>query len=249
MTEITILTLFAGRWHTLPAWLWHFDRINYEKKEINLVWYCNSSDRAFTSKLSKQASIRRNRYKSLLLVCNDEVRVSENTWIEQGGQGEEHAKTIAELYNRAWQYIKTEYVLFLEDDVLAPPNTIEDLLPLIIKSDVGYASGVVFDRHSPRLFTWDLLKIHVFGDEDSSKEYMLRCIEPRYQYGIQEIGVGHFGLTFVKKSLLKEFKPRAKYGFLGCDIAYCLELREKGYKRLMNYNVRALHIDSMGKVH
>ena len=108
------------------------------------------------------------------------------------------------------------------------------------------------------VFIWDLGYKNVFGDNDVCQEKSYYGMDLRKPWGIREIGLGHLGLTMLKKSICEKlpkpiFKPYSDYSdsgaLKGCDMVLCLELDKLGYKRMANFDVRGLHMDSQSRIH
>ena len=248
---ITIVTLLAGRFYALEAYFWGLSIIDYPKEQINLVFLTNSDSTDYIYLLE-------NRIKNLEGYANKQlfkttiVPPSANAFIEKGRHTSEHASTIAKLYNEAYQHIHTEDFLLLEDDIIAPSNAITGLLKCY-NEDVGYVCGVQMDRHHHQMFMWDLATTRVYPEGDSCDSVQYAAATIRRPYGIREIGLGHFGLTLLKRSVCDEigtpvFKPNSPLcgALVGCDMVFCLELKKK---KICNFDVRGLHMDSLGRIH
>ena len=258
--EITIATLMAGRWQTIEPYFWGLSIIDYPKEKINLLFLTNSDSEDFLEIIEKRIKNLKG-YNSVRFLKTDIVPPSSNAFIENGVHTNQHAEVIAELYNELYSHIETEYFLFLEDDVIAPSNAINGLLPCYNDEKVGYACGTQMNRHTKidnSVFIWDLGYKKVFPNEDSCQEKSYYGVDLRKPFGIREIGLGHFGLTMLKKSICEKllkpiFKPYSNYSdsgaLRGCDMVLCLELYKLGYKRIANFNVRGLHMDSQLRIH
>ena len=252
---ITIVTLLAGRFYSLEAYFWGLSIIDYPKEEINLLLMTNSKDKNFIDKIEKK--IGELKYKSIRFLKTEIVPPSRNAYLERGIHQKEHAITIAFLYNEIYQHIETEYFLFLEDDIIAPSNAIKGLLPCFGEK-VGYVCGTQMCRHNTGLFIWDLGYKNTFPDDDKCQEKSYYGEDIKEQWGVKEIGLGHFGLTMLRKSICDKipkpiFKPFSDYpdsgALKGCDMVLCFELDRLGYKKIANFDVRGLHMDSKSKIH
>ena len=254
--EITLVTLCAGRFYALEAYFWGLSIIDYPKDKIHLLFMSNSDNDDFIHLIERHIELLKG-YASIRFIKTDIVKPSSNAFIENGVHTNQHAETIAKLYNEAYKYIDTEDFLFLEDDVIAPSNAISGLLPCF-EEDVGYVCGTQMNRHggvNATLFMWDLAYKRIYPDGDNCNDKTHQVVDIRKPWGIREIGLGHFGLTMLKKSICEKlpkptFKPFWSDGNLkGCDMVLCLELDKLGYKRMANFDVRGLHLDSTGKIH
>lgn len=259
--KITIATLMAGRYYSLEAYLWGLSVIDYPKDKIELLWSSNSNDQTFHEKALKEQHKLKG-YASKTYTITNQVKSTRNAFLENGKYTIEHARGISKLYNNLWQEIKTEWVLFLEDDVIAPSNAM-DLLDCY-KKNIGYACGVVMDRHGNSVFVFDLIKEKFKKGLISRKEADLPEANIIYKgeivkkpWGKREVGLGHFGLTLLKKSVVEKLdKPYfksddKKHGgkLVGCDMVYCVELDDLKIKRICDFNIRGIHISSDGKIH
>lgn len=253
---ITILTLMAGREYAYTAYLEGLLNIGYPKSKIHLLWVTNSNNPDFKTRAEFDLA-QLTDYASTRFINIVDLPPSRNAFIEDGIHTHEHGDRIAGMYNRAIEHVKTDWVLFLEDDVVAPANAITGLLQCY-DNQTGYACGVVVDRHGKNnIFMWDLIKYRVYpeGDSNDNVTYAAQTIPLDKRRGIQDIGLGHFGLTLVKKRLLNRlstpiFKPRlARAGALiGCDMVFCIELDEINLKRRADYDVVGGHISTKGNI-
>lgn len=256
---ITIVTLMAGRFYSLEAYLWGLSIIGYPKDRIHLLFLTNSDNDDFIHLIERHIENLKG-YASIRFIKTDIVKPSSNAFVENGVHTNQHADTIAKLYNEAYKHIDTEDFLFLEDDIIASSNALSGLIPCF-KDDVGYVCGTQMNRHggiNATIFMWDLDSKKVFADGDICQEISYYAVDIRKPWGIREIGLGHFGLTMLKKSICEKltkpiFKPRSSLpnsgAIIGCDMVLCLELNALGYKRIANYDVRGLHMDSLGRIH
>jgi len=255
--KITIATLLAGRYYSLEAYLYGLTNIDYPKDKIDLLFLTNSDDKDFKF-LFKNKLEELKGYNSIRFKETDIVPPSSNAFIENGVHTAEHAEVIAKLYNELYSHIETETFLFLEDDIIAPSNAISGLLPHL-NGNAGYVCGVQIDRHQKSnnsIFMWDLIKRRVYPEGDSNNTVTYAASDIRKPFGIRKIGLGHFGLTLLKKSVCEQiskpiFKPNmATAGALvGCDMVFCIELEEKGFKKICNFDCRGHHLDSLGRIH
>lgn len=252
MQRITIVTLFAGRYHTLEQYLEGLDNLDYPKKSIHLLWVTNSQKRMFLDILKQELERRKSDYASVRLKI---VPIAEtaNAFVENGTGSIEHGDTIAALYNTAYQYIMTDYFLCLEDDIYAPSHTIKRFLKAM-KPPVGYVTGVVFDRHKKQMFGWNVVLVQRYLDKRVIVDYVPTKI--LHQFGVRKIGVGGLACTMLCTSILNtlpkplfQAKTPLSIELIGCDLVLCLKLMLAGYHCLLDFDVRAHHYDSQGNIH
>ena len=254
--EISCVTLMAGRFYALEAYFWGLSIIDYPKDQIHLLFLTNSDNDDFIHLMDRRIENLKG-YASIRFIKTDIVKPSSNAFIEKGIYTNQHAETIATLYNEAYKHIETDNFLTLEDDIIAPANAITGLLPLQIDG-VAIVCGVVRCRHNEGIFIWDLGYKKVFGEADSCQEKSYYGIEIRKPWGVREIGLGPLALTLLKKSLCARlskpiFKPYSNLPGMGslpgCDMVLYSEFDSLGYKRLCNFDVRACHMSSDGRIH
>lgn len=238
----------AGREYSFEGYFGCLKRIDYP--DIKHIWMTNSENMDFRKKAKSLCPGR--------FIEVDDVPLSTNAFVERGLHIEQHAQSIAELYNRLYNEIDTEYFLFVEDDVMAPSNAIMGLLECYKEDNVGYACGTQMCRHDTGMFIWDLELKSIFPEGDTCREVSYQPKNITRPYGIQDIGLGHFGLTLLRKSMCEKlpkpiFKPRTNMqgggSLVGSDIVLCLEMAILGYKRKCNFDVRGFHMDSLGRIH
>ena len=256
---ITIVTLMAGRLYSFLAFFWGLEIIDFPKNRIHLLFMTNSQDETFKHFLREKVEMIRKDYASVRIVELKDIPPTSNSFIERGEHSQEHAEMIGDLYNQAYKLIDTDWFLFLEDDVVAPSNAIKGLMKCYEEDKVGYACGTQMNRHGPGLFIWNLRIKSVFPDEDACREKQYYACELRNPYGVRDIGLGHFGITLLRKTVCDKlpqpvFKWRSDLSIagalVGCDMVLCLELDYiLKMRRLCNFDVRALHMDSKGIVH
>tara|TARA_Y100000310_G_scaffold345707_1_gene468575 strand:+ start:8576 stop:9379 length:804 start_codon:yes stop_codon:yes gene_type:complete len=258
--EITVLTLFAGRWHCLEAFLDGLDNLDYPKKKLHLVWFTNSDDNIFLECLEREGEKRFKDYASLQLI-KAPIRPTSWAFKDQGTGYLEHANTIATLYNTAYQYVETDLLFFLEDDVLTPTHALRRFLKAYAENPLcAYISGIVFDRHNPGVyFVWDIDMAQTPRPDikQYQHDYVLR--PPRKCWGLQKIGAAGFSCTLVRTSILNRLKRPNLPIFHeksplssttgGSDICMGMELNFSGYEVYADYDVRAFHMDAESKLH
>ena len=251
---ITIVTLMAGRFYVMDSYFYGLENIDYPKDQINLVILSNTDNEDLRYLMQRRVDALEG-YANKQLFFTDKVPPSSNAFVEDGRHTTEHGDTIAALYNEAYTHVHTEDFLLLEDDIIAPSNAITGLMKCY-EEGVGYVCGVQMDRHHHQMFMWDLVKTRVYPDGDSCDSVQYAPADVRRPWGIREIGLGHFGLTLLKKSIVDEvgnppFKRSSPMcgSLVGCDMVYCLDMERLGYKRICNFDVRGLHMDSKGKIH
>jgi len=125
-----------------------------------------------------------------------------------------------------------DYVLFVGDTILIPPNTAESL----IETEGDVISGVylnVFEIGGKKEIAPALFK------DIGNGECKLFKYDHVAMPQIMEIGAASFGCTLVPKKVLEVVEFRT--GKMDPGIAFYLDAREKGFKAMANTTVRCLH--------
>lgn len=251
--ELTIITLLSGRFVTMDAYFWGLSIIGYPKDKINLLYLTNSKNDVFKNTFKNRLS-KLEGYKSIRFSESTLKEPVSDAFMENGSHSTEYFKIIADLYNEVYPQIETDLFLSLEDDVIAPSNTMQLLKHF--KDDVGYVCGECSTRHGSGLFVYDIGYKKVFPDTEQYQYYAIQDTKP---WGVKEIGMSHLGLTLLRKSILDKlpkpiYKNRAKLpwsdSIKSCDWVLCLEITKSlNLKRICDFDVRALHMDSKGNIH
>lgn len=253
----TILTLFGGRWHTLEPFLHGLLNLDWPAKNFNLLWYTNAGDRFAECLRWQQAMLKKKRYR-VELIHDKSLPPAARVFHEGDQRTEEHLNTIAALYNAAWQYVKTDDVLLLEDDVLPPSHALRRLFTVLREHrKAAIAGSCVFDRHNPGVvFVWDVVRVYSPG----SPKPQYQLVQVGQPWGVRKASAVGFSCTLIRKSrlpmLLEKRQPfKVRHGIEGkehiggCDLTFCLEAEEYGGETYADFDVRGLHIDSQARIH
>jgi len=255
--DITCLTLFSGRWHTMDAFFTGLDGIDYPKKKIHLLWCTNSDDKVFIDFLEREMAKRQKIYASVKLVIYA-VRPSDWAFKDKGTGYQEHADLISNLYNNAFSYVKTEFVFSIEDDTVVPSHCIQrQFKTMLADPKCAVVVSMTFDRHNHGvLFVWDFKKAQTPRPDTGGYQIDYCLQEVRNTWGVKRVGAGGLGCTLLRMSILNTlgkplFNERSPLSGVtgGCDIVLGMELNHRGYHVYADFDVRTLHIDSSGKVH
>jgi hypothetical protein len=256
--NITIVTLFGGRWHLLEPYLYSLDNLDYPKDKLSLVWLTNYDNGIFHDLLKREADKRKD-YKSVKLEIVTDIPISEFAHKEINDEKtHEHADAIARLYNRAFALVKDDYIFALEDDVVLQTYTLKKLLSHM-KGNVVYACGAIFDRHKEGLFAWDLRKVRQLATKDDGSVAIIDDyvgMPVGKAWGVRDVGASTLAISLIRTDALKllgskPFKSNhpASQTLIGCDIVMCLDFHIRNLDRIIDYDVRALHFDSHGRPH
>jgi len=257
MKELTILTLFGGRWHTLEPYLHGLLNLDWPVKGLKLLWYTNAEER-FAKCLKWQAQMLKRKGYRIRLIHDKSLPPAARVFHDGDQRTEEHLNAIAALYNAAWQYVETDDVLFLEDDVLAPSHALKRLTKAMEEhSKAVIAASCVFDRHNEGVvFVWDVVQVYSPG----SPKPLYQLAQVGQPWGVRKVSAGGFSCTLIRKSRLPALLGRklpfrvrhsieGKEHIGGCDLSLCLEAEEYGGETYADFDVRGLHIDSKAHIH
>jgi len=98
--EITLVTLFCGRFHTLAPYFWQLGNFDYDKKKINLVFYCSSHNEYFNRMLRSSSKKIAKEYASMSLVFDRTIPPSFLAFSEKNGDDEVHLDNKPTLYQK-----------------------------------------------------------------------------------------------------------------------------------------------------
>jgi len=161
--------------------------------------------------------------------------------------------------NSAREYCSGEYVLFLNSDVILPPETIEKTLTYMGKNpDVGALSCRLvlpngkLDQDARRSFPTPFVALAHFAKLD--RLFPESKLFARYWCGyvpedkIQEVDVIQGAYFLTPKKVLDEVGWFDKDYFLdGEDIDLCWKIKEKGLKIIYYPEVSAIHLKGVSK--
>ena len=261
MRKLTILTLMGGRWHSLDPYLQCLEALECDPKEITLLWFSNART-WFVNLIERLAPCLEEKGFEVRIIHDPTLEPSDNVFTEGGPRVDMHVNTITVLYNTAWQYVKTNDVLFLEDDVLVPSHALGRLTgDLEKKPKAAMIASCVFDRHAqgaPAVFAWRILK--GTAEEGGKRKTQYVSAPVQTPWGLQPVSCAGFSCSLIRRSRLPRqlqgalpFKTRHPdkefAAFSGCDIVFSLELQKYGRQVFCDFDVRPLHLDSKGMVH
>lgn len=255
--DITILTLFAGRFNCLAPFLHGLDNLEYGKKNLHLVWCTNAEDQLFVEALQREFEKRKKFYKSANMYIIP-LKASRRAFVERATGTSEHAEVMSKIYQFAYDKVKTRYFLCLEDDVMAPPHSINQLMKHM-NDDVGVSGAVVMDRHKEQsVMVWDLKKVKVPRPEYGGYSIEFQPVELKKKWGAQSVGAVSTSCTIIDKEKADRlsrsepfFEPRSFFStpMFGCDLVICMKMKYGGYDVIADYDVRPNHMDSNGTIH
>ncbi len=134
-------------------------------------------------------------------------------------------QAMAEIYNHFASVVNTEYVWFLEDDVIPPADVCERLLQGFGK-DVVSVAAPYRSRYHEGYCAWidDVAHVSQPGQ------------------GLQSIGGNGFGCTLVRGSVLQQTVFTAQGHPADFDIAFYSRLRQTGWEARVRWDCECEHI-------
>lgn len=136
-------------------------------------------------------------------------------------------QAMAEIYNHFASVVNTEYVWFLEDDVIPPADVCERLMQGFGK-DVVSVAAPYRSRYHEGYCVWTNDVAHVNVSQPGQ--------------GLQRIGGNGFGCTLVRGSVLKQTVFTSQGHPADYDIAFYSRLRKTGWKARVCWDCECEHI-------
>lgn len=136
--------------------------------------------------------------------------------------------------------LECDYILWLDSDMVFPPETLKYLLKEMEETGADFISGLYFRRCAPfSPVAFDTLEI-----KDGKATWTDYHGELS---GLHEVGGVGFGCVLQKTDMLLEMA--AKYGDffgplanVGEDLAFCWRARQLGYKIMLDCNLKLGHV-------
>ena len=148
-------------------------------------------------------------------------------------------KRIADIHNEIKANLnytpEYDFVYLIEDDTLVPPDSLEKLMEgFKDHPEAGFISGVELGR-------WGFL--HVGAWETDNVDYPSVITSLPEKEGLVEVDASGLYCCLVRANVYNDhfFKPFEKV--LGPDVDFGFELRKKGYKNYVNFDVQCIHMD------
>ncbi len=133
-----------------------------------------------------------------------------------------------------------DYILFIDDDTIIPPNTIELLEPLLEREDAVCASGFCYQRgwkYMPMVYRYDNLE---WGKGEA------QLLEPFPEEPFQVSATG-MGISLLKVSLLKKLEDKLgdcfnRDGGGTEDFYFFRKAHDMGYTTWVHPDLEATHL-------
>lgn len=249
---ITIVSLFTEREYCLEKWFEGLENLDYDKKQLKLVWVNNGQTPSFRKKLEEYLEKNGGKYHSYMLLNNNEYMRFENEKLD-AIKVHEH---IGKNYNECRQYLEGEYFLSYEDDIVPPADGLKRLIKIFEDDkDVYLATGKCVYRPSVKYFPG-----HVIAWDFNVSEWLPRCKFPEMTVGVRNcdktqgegieiMGGTHFGFTLLKTEFVKNYEFKVQIGSLrnGFDLIVGYEISKMGKKCVWDWDLKLKHYDIDGK--
>lgn len=238
---VTVAVPFSGRAYLLDDFLAHLADQTICPERLHLLFYDNSGSPDFAKRL-KLWSVDRPEYASVAYFKDKRPAVSglpaqclADAPLDTDGQGRRlHGRQlnhrVGAIWNRIGQLANTDLIWCLEDDVLAPPNTLETLLsrmsPTVDAVTASYPSRVVPDA----CVAWNY---------ENRPPY--RVVHLNQRTGVEQIGGCGFGCVLVRRELFRDGPARSAGEAIGFDCNFWLNLQQKRGKLLIDWDVQCEH--------
>ena len=134
--------------------------------------------------------------------------------------------------------VTTDYLLFIDSDVIPPPNTLKQL----ITADKDIISGLYFRRKWPYP---PIIMQRRKGVEGMKNRYSFMMEYPRNMV-VECDGIG-MGICLIKTDVFKKIKPPwfVHNQAMTEDLAFCELAKESGYKIFVDTGLIGTHIDTI----
>lgn len=136
---------------------------------------------------------------------------------------------------------ESDYVLWLDSDMVFPPQLLEDMLEAAVENDLDYLTALCFARRPPyKPCIYKRLRLGLPG-ESETEQYT------EYPEGLFEIEASGFAAVLTSGKLLREVYDQFHAGFMplpgyGEDISFCIRARKLGYKLWCDSRLKIGHI-------
>lgn len=256
---ITLVTPFVGRWYSLAAYLASLEQLDYEKKEINIIFLVNTKDNIFVAALQNWITLNGAHWGPVKVLSSDlPVLFQNNDNVDNDTLRDNRAKLIASMHNLAREKaLETtcDYIWFIEDDIAVPPDACKKHLALLKdKADVSSCFAVqryTSQRFSRQPLAWHLEKKKTFGENDSCQECQLYAHQaeiPLCEW-IEKIDCATFASIMFKRKVLEEIVFQWSHkGLINHDIVLGYQLSEKGYNIYIDWSLKVKHIHYTGEI-
>lgn len=245
---VDVVSLFIGRGYCLDKFLDGLARLDYPKSRMNLIWHDTSHIAHFGMKLQAWLKEYGHLYNSCMYIqCQDP-----HYHFEESGDNPPKAMwQITEAYNHCRAYLKGDYMLALEDDIVAPPDGLRRLLQVVQGETKGACSLNIYrpsiERFQRQPIVWWFENKETFPGEDIERQWGARLWGEKFGTGIEHVGSGHLGFTLLDGDWLRQNKFEYSVdGIGGCDTLLGYRMMQQGFKYAIDWDLKTRHYDLDG---
>ncbi len=137
---ITLASIHIGRWFCIDEYFRSIEELDYDKKDIKLLWIDNSLDRKFTHMLKDYIATHKKEYKACEIIKSSYPHVPPRMVMQDRGKWFSiKMKSVA--YNENLMRPHIEGDLFMhEDDMTIPPYALKRLREIVTSDPAIYAA-------------------------------------------------------------------------------------------------------------
>lgn len=155
----TVATPWIDKPYAVDPWLQSFDRMNWDRSQIKVVWHDMSGNPEIHSKLLAYKLAHQSEFAGFVLTERQAPTYAdyETIYLAEGDANARH-QAIANSMN-ALNATREGHLLVWEDDIIAPSDAFERVSGLLaVAKNVGAVTGVQYSRNASNLnnlLLWD----------------------------------------------------------------------------------------------
>lgn len=229
--KLTIFCAFS-REYVLDEWIKAFDDMGFPYSQTELVFYVDHHEATIPNRLINHFKKQDDLWHTIQIVQSGqrptpEVRIATRR------------DRIVEMKEASKRYIgDSEFVFGLEDDTIPPPDAYYRL-DKAWDAQTGYVEGVQVGR-------WGFRMVGAWKTDNIKNPTQIETLIPLKDGGIEEIDGGGFYCYLTRTDLYKEAKYHWHDECFGPDVNYGIELRKKGLKCKIDWDLICGHLTRNG---
>jgi len=245
--EITILSLLSGRWFVFGNYLRNLNLLDYPKSKINLLLFCTSKDIYFRNVIkSLKSYFNKCGYRSVRIEVDESNSPSHLVFSEKSGPVLNHLDGISKAYKSAFSLVETDLCFSIEDDEILPSHSLKKLLIYFSDRDVACASGIARGRHGEGFVAFD------FFINPENGEILGKPLDRRKMLNASCVGSSGLGCTLLNMREVRKIDIVHKLddvsGLSGCDVVMGYQFNRMGKRVIVDWDIYAYHISSVGDI-
>ena len=225
---ITITTLFSGKDWAFDKYFKRLSELTFPKNRTRLLFFDDSNSEKFSKMLRNKLKKIRSKYLGVDILSGG-VKPA-------GYEAYAVPNHVATIYDRIrWLMIKSSHNFIWEDDEL-PPKDVITRLSKHFYDDVGIVSGYSKARQYKLPLVWKKDSSGIVQAFHGSKPS-------------EEVYAVSFGCALIPSYLIKinRFRVEDIDGVTrGHDLVFCDSLKKIGFKVIVDWNTRCVHMDKRG---